>query len=140
MHLLTRHSLLVCSCASCLSRTQKTSSGLFLPTSSTNTPLPEATVIAVGPGATDKEGKIVPMSVQSGDRVLLPGWGGNAIKVGEEVCTRPGFFARPTYTSLARRLLVYLRCRHAILTLRFSVTQEHVLTHPPAGVPPLPGL
>jgi len=27
----------------------------------------------------------VPASVQPGDRVLLPGWGGNPIKVGEEV-------------------------------------------------------
>lgn len=43
-------------------------------------------MIAVGPGAPDKEGKIVPTSVKAGDRVLLPGWGGNSIKVGEEVC------------------------------------------------------
>ncbi|KAI0311115.1 hsp10-like protein [Amylostereum chailletii] len=62
----------------------KTASGIFLPTSATNNPLPEATVIAVGPGAPNKEGKIQPMSVEAGDRVLLPGWGGNAIKVGEE--------------------------------------------------------
>jgi chaperonin GroES len=45
-------------------------------------------VIAVGPGATDKDGKVVAMSVKAGDRVLLPGWGGNAIKVGEEVCSQ----------------------------------------------------
>jgi chaperonin GroES len=42
-------------------------------------------VIAVGPGAPDKEGRVVPTSVRAGDRVLLPGWGGNAIKLGEEV-------------------------------------------------------
>jgi chaperonin GroES len=42
-------------------------------------------VIAVGPGAPDKEGRVVPTSVKAGDRVLLPGWGGNAIKVGEDV-------------------------------------------------------
>lgn len=47
--------------------------------------MPEATVVAVGPGAPDKEGKIVPTGVKAGDRVLLPGWGGNQIKVGEEV-------------------------------------------------------
>ncbi|XP_006461997.1 hypothetical protein AGABI2DRAFT_223122, partial [Agaricus bisporus var. bisporus H97] len=62
----------------------KTASGILLPSSVTNNPLPEATVIAVGPGAPDKNGKVVPTSVQSGDRVLLPGWGGNPIKVGEE--------------------------------------------------------
>jgi co-chaperonin GroES (HSP10) len=64
---------------------QKTAKGIFLPTSATSNPLPEATVIAVGPGAPDKEGRIVPTTVKTGDRVLLPGWGGNAIKVGEEV-------------------------------------------------------
>ena len=29
---------------------------------------------------------MLPMSVKPGDRVLLPGWGGNSIKVGDEVC------------------------------------------------------
>ncbi|KAL4074936.1 hypothetical protein V8B97DRAFT_1916166 [Scleroderma yunnanense] len=48
--------------------------------SSTSTPLPEATVIAVGPGAPNKEGQVVPTTVKPGDRVLLPGWGGNSIK------------------------------------------------------------
>jgi len=62
----------------------KTATGIFLPTSATSNPLPEATVIAVGPGAPNKDGKIVPTTVQAGDRVLLPGWGGNSIKVGED--------------------------------------------------------
>jgi len=62
----------------------KTAAGIFLPQSSTATPLPEATVIAVGPGAPNKDGKIVPTTVKAGDRVLLPGWGGNSIKLGEE--------------------------------------------------------
>ncbi|KAF9500652.1 hsp10-like protein [Pleurotus eryngii] len=62
----------------------KTATGIFLPTSATNSPLPEATVIAVGPGALDRDGKLVPTSVKAGDRVLLPGWGGSPIKVGEE--------------------------------------------------------
>ncbi|CAG7849369.1 SubName: Full=Probable heat shock protein 10 (Chaperonin CPN10) {ECO:0000313/EMBL:CCA78085.1} [Serendipita indica DSM 11827] len=62
----------------------KTASGLFLPSSATSGTLPEATVIAVGPGVPDRNGKIVPPSVSAGDRVLLPSWGGNSIKVGEE--------------------------------------------------------
>lgn len=64
---------------------QKTATGIFLPSSSTSSPLPEATVISVGPGARDKNGDIIPTNVKAGDRVLLPGWGGNPIKVGEEV-------------------------------------------------------
>ncbi|KAF9048988.1 chaperonin Cpn10 [Panaeolus papilionaceus] len=62
----------------------KTATGLFLPTSATSSPLPEATVIAVGPGAPNKDGKLVQPSVKAGDKVLLPGWGGSTIKVGEE--------------------------------------------------------
>ncbi|KAF5341785.1 hypothetical protein D9611_001153 [Ephemerocybe angulata] len=62
----------------------KTATGIFLPTSATTNPLPEATVIAVGPGAPNKDGVVVPTTVKAGDRVLLPGWGGNSIKVGEE--------------------------------------------------------
>jgi chaperonin GroES len=42
-------------------------------------------VIIVGPGAPDKEGRVVPTSVNAGNRVLLSGWGGNANKVGEDV-------------------------------------------------------
>ncbi|EJD50659.1 chaperonin Cpn10 [Auricularia subglabra TFB-10046 SS5] len=62
----------------------KTATGIFLPTSATNQPLPEATVIAVGPGAPNKDGNVVPVSVKAGDKVLLPGWGGNSIKIGED--------------------------------------------------------
>ncbi|KJA16452.1 hypothetical protein HYPSUDRAFT_47367 [Hypholoma sublateritium FD-334 SS-4] len=62
----------------------KTATGIFLPASATSNPLPEATVIAVGPGAPNKDGTVIPTTVKAGDRVLLPGWGGNAIKVGEE--------------------------------------------------------
>ena len=42
---------------------QKTASGIFLPSSTTATPLPEATVIAVGPGAPNKEGDIADPTV-----------------------------------------------------------------------------
>ena len=61
------------------SPTLKTTMGIVLPTFTTSSPLPEATVIAAGPGAPDKEGRIVFTSVKAGDRVLLAGWRGNAI-------------------------------------------------------------
>jgi chaperonin GroES len=73
---------------------EKTATGIFLPTSATSTPLPEATVIAVGPGAPDKEGRVVPMSVMAGGRVFLPGWGGNAIKVGRCALVFPYYYFR----------------------------------------------
>lgn len=91
---------------------QKTATGLFLPTSATSSPLPEATVIATGPGAPNRQGNIVPTSVKAGDKVLLPGWGGNVIKVGEEVCLS-------CYASRTR-LLTTVRNTTSSKTRRFS--------------------
>ncbi|KAI0788416.1 hsp10-like protein [Fomes fomentarius] len=62
----------------------KTASGIFLPSSATSHPIPEATVIATGPGAPDRDGNVKPVSVKAGDRVLVPGFGGSPIKVGDE--------------------------------------------------------
>ncbi|KAI4142736.1 MAG: hypothetical protein LQ340_007247 [Diploschistes diacapsis] len=61
----------------------KTAGGIFLPESSVKE-LNEAKVLAVGPGALDKEGKRIAMSVAAGDRVLIPQYGGSPVKVGEE--------------------------------------------------------
>lgn len=64
----------------------KTASGIFLP-ESTVEKLSEAKVLAVGPGGVDKDGKRIEMSVQAGDRVLIPPYGGSPVKVGEEEFT-----------------------------------------------------
>ncbi|KJZ79213.1 10 kDa heat shock protein [Hirsutella minnesotensis 3608] len=61
----------------------KTASGIFLPEASVEK-LNEAKVIAVGPGALDKKGNRMPMSVTTGDRVLIPQFGGSPVKAGEE--------------------------------------------------------
>ncbi|KAK2067656.1 hypothetical protein P8C59_001371 [Phyllachora maydis] len=61
----------------------KTASGLFLPESSVKE-LNEGRVLAVGPGAVDKDGKRLPMGVANGDRVLIPQYGGSPVKVGED--------------------------------------------------------
>ena len=49
----------------------KTAGGIFLPESSVKE-LNEAKVLAVGPGGLDKEGRRITMSVQEGDKVLIP--------------------------------------------------------------------
>jgi chaperonin GroES len=49
----------------------KTATGIFLPETAVKE-LNEAKVLAVGPGAYDKEGKRVAVSVQPGDKVLIP--------------------------------------------------------------------
>ncbi|KAI0161181.1 chaperonin Cpn10 [Hypoxylon sp. FL1284] len=61
----------------------KTASGIFLPESSVKE-LNEGRVLAVGPGALSKDGQRVAMGVQTGDRVLIPQFGGSPVKVGEE--------------------------------------------------------
>lgn len=60
---------------------QRTASGLYIPEKSQET-LNEGIVISVGPGA-HKDGKLIPVTVAEGDKVLLPPYGGNAVKVGE---------------------------------------------------------
>lgn len=41
-------------------------------------------VIAVGPGARDRAGNLIPVSVKEGDNVLLPEFGGTQVKLGEK--------------------------------------------------------
>ncbi|GBG31382.1 10 kDa chaperonin [Hondaea fermentalgiana] len=61
----------------------QTAGGVFLPESSTKKE-PEAEVVAVGPGRRDQNGNIVPMTVEVGDKVLLPEYGGQAVQFGDE--------------------------------------------------------
>lgn len=50
---------------------------------------------AFGSWVVEQAGQLQPCSVKAGDRVLLPGWGGNSIKVGEEVRTPFPLFLFP---------------------------------------------
>ena len=46
----------------------------------------EGEVIAVGPGARDEAGKLVPLDVKAGDRILFGKWSGTEVKIdGEEL-------------------------------------------------------
>ncbi len=62
---------------------QKTSSGLFLAGDSKEKPQ-TGTVLAVGPGKLDKDGKHLPMPVKEGDRVVYSKYGGNEISCDDE--------------------------------------------------------
>ena len=57
----------------------KTAGGIILP--DTQKKLNEGVVVAVGPGARDKNGQLVPLSVKEGDKVLLPEYGGQQVKL-----------------------------------------------------------
>lgn len=62
----------------------KTASGIYIPEKNQEK-LNQATVIASGPGITNTTtGQVIPTSVKAGDRVLLPSFGGNPVKVGDE--------------------------------------------------------
>lgn len=61
----------------------KTASGIYIPEKNVEK-LNEADVLAVGPGALDKDGNRIAPAVKAGDRVLIPPFGGSTIKVGEQ--------------------------------------------------------
>ncbi len=64
---------------------QKTAGGIFIPDTAQEKPM-EGTVVAVGPGARSDDGKIHPLDVKVGDRVLFGKWSGTEIKIdGEEL-------------------------------------------------------
>ena len=50
----------------------------------------EGVVVAVGPGRRTREGELVPCSVKAGDRVLLPEYGGNMLKLDQKECVAQG--------------------------------------------------
>lgn len=60
---------------------EKTLGGIILPDSAQERPT-EATVIAIGPGKTLDNGKIVAMEVKVGDLVIYSRYGGTEVKVG----------------------------------------------------------
>ncbi|XP_065879102.1 10 kDa chaperonin-like [Euphorbia lathyris] len=60
----------------------KTNSGILLP--QTAPKLNSGKVVAVGPGAHDKDGKLVPVMLKEGDTVLLPEYGGTQVKLADK--------------------------------------------------------
>jgi chaperonin GroES len=64
-------------------REEKTKGGIFLPdTASKERPM-EGTVLAVGEGRRDDNGKLISMSVRAGDKVLFAKYSGTEFKIDE---------------------------------------------------------
>jgi chaperonin GroES len=59
---------------------QKTAGGIIIPDTAKEKPQ-EGEVVAVGPGARDESGKLVPLDVKAGDRVLFGKWSGTEVKI-----------------------------------------------------------
>ena len=63
----------------------KTAGGIIIPDTAKEKPM-QGEVIAVGPGARDEAGRIVPPDVKKGDRVLFGKWSGTEVKIdGQEL-------------------------------------------------------
>ncbi len=64
---------------------EKTKGGIIIPDTAKEKPQ-EGEVVAVGPGARDESGNIVPLDVKAGDRVLFGKWSGTEVKIdGQEL-------------------------------------------------------
>ncbi len=66
-----------------LSAETKTPSGIVLPDSAKEKPQ-IGEVMAIGPGAHNPEGKLIPMVLKVGEKVMYKKWGGNEVKVNME--------------------------------------------------------
>jgi len=64
-----------------LKEEEKTKSGILLPQSAEKERPQQGKVVAVGPGKTNSQGKVIPMSIKKGDVVLFSKYGPHEIKV-----------------------------------------------------------
>ncbi|MCA7117936.1 MAG: co-chaperone GroES [Acidibrevibacterium sp.] len=68
-----------------LNAEEKTAGGIIIPDTAKEKPM-EGEVIAVGPGARNERGELVPLDVKAGDIVLFGKWSGTEVKLdGEEL-------------------------------------------------------
>ncbi len=64
---------------------QKSAGGIIIPDTAQEKPS-EGEVVAVGDGARTEDGKVQPMDVKAGDKVLFGKWSGTEVKIdGEEL-------------------------------------------------------
>ena len=58
----------------------KSAGGIIIPDTAAEKPQ-QGEIIAVGPGARDETGKLVPLDVKKGDKVLFGKWSGTEVKI-----------------------------------------------------------
>ncbi len=62
---------------------EKTAGGIIIPDSAKEKPA-EGEIVSIGTGTRSEEGKVTPLDVKAGDRVLFGKWSGTEVKVGGE--------------------------------------------------------
>ncbi|HJO89112.1 MAG: co-chaperone GroES [Alphaproteobacteria bacterium] len=64
---------------------EKTAGGIIIPDTAQEKPM-EGKVIAVGSGVRSEDGKVHPLDIKKGDRILFGKWSGNEVEIdGEEL-------------------------------------------------------
>src|SRR5690606_17490518 len=61
----------------------KTAGGIIIPDTAKEKPQ-EGEIVAVGAGARDEAGKLIPLEVKAGDKILFGKWSGTEVKIGGE--------------------------------------------------------
>jgi chaperonin GroES len=67
-------------CVEPVEQEDKTSGGIIIPDTAKEKPM-QGNVLAVGPGTKGEDGKVVPLDVKQGDRVLYGRWSGTEVTV-----------------------------------------------------------
>ena len=60
---------------------EKTKGGIIIPDTAKEKPQ-EGLVVAVGPGARNERGEVIPLEVKAGDKILFGKWSGTEVKIG----------------------------------------------------------
>jgi len=64
---------------------EKTKGGIIIPDNAKEKPQ-EGEIVAVGPGVRDESGKLMPLDLKAGDRILFGKWSGTEVKIdGQEL-------------------------------------------------------
>jgi chaperonin GroES len=66
-----------------LEEDSKSAGGIIIPDTVKEKPM-QGEIVAVGPGARDDAGKVVPLDLKAGDRVLFGKWSGTEVKIDGE--------------------------------------------------------
>lgn len=68
-----------------LEQEEKTAGGIIIPDTAKEKPI-EGEVVAVGAGARDEKGTLIPLEVKKGDRIVFGKWSGTEVKInGQEM-------------------------------------------------------
>ena len=62
---------------------EKTAGGIIIPDTAQEKPM-EGEVLEVGSGARDENGRLVPLDVKKGDKILFGKWSGTEVKMNDE--------------------------------------------------------